>query len=123
MTARLRSSRVNEFEVGEVFARVIKGLRNEMRGVIGEIEKNKSLSLEGMKGLLKSSLEAVVSSVEKVMNGVSDELAGERRRREEEERSREERVQWREERGGTEQKNRDMVERRMEDRVRKIEQK
>ena len=123
MTARLRSSRVNEFEVGEVFARVIKGLRNEMRGVIGEIEKNKSLSLEGMRGLLKSSLEAVVSSVEKVMNGVSDELAGERRRREEEERSREERVQEREERAGKEQKKRDMVERRMEDRVRKIEQK
>ena len=123
MTGRLRSSRVNEFEVGEVFSRVIKGLRNEMSGVIGEIEKNKNITVEGMKGLLKSSLETLVSSVEKMMNGASDELAGERKRREEEERSREERIRGMEERRGKEQKRRIIDERRMEDRVRSIEQK
>ena len=102
---------------------MIKGLRNEMNGVIREIERNKSLSLEGMKGLLRSSLETLVSSVEKVMNGASDELARERRRREEEERRREERIRGIEERGGKEQKKREIEDRRMEDRVRKIEQK
>ena len=123
MMGRLRSSRANEFDVGEFCERIIKGLRKEINGVVREIEKNKSMTVEGMKGLLKDSLEAVVSSVEKVMTGASDELAGERKRREEEKRSREEKIRIEEERVGKERKRKEQEERRMEERMRKLEQK
>jgi len=123
VSGRLRSCRVNEFEIGEVFSKIVKGLRHEMSGVIGEIERSRNLSLEEMKGMLRSSLEAVVCTVEKVMSGVSDELAGERNRREGEERNREERIRNIEERGGKEKKKRELEERRIEERLKRMEQK
>jgi hypothetical protein len=90
MTGRLRSSKASEFELGEVFEKVIKGLRHKMRGVIETIERSRNLSLEEMKWLLRLSLDTVVGSVESVMSGISDEMAKERRRREGEERNRDE---------------------------------
>ena len=85
MAGRLRSTKVNEFSLGEAFSKVMKGLRHEINGVIVEIESRKNPTVEEMKGLFKSSLEAVVGSVEKVMSSVSDQLAAERNGREEEE--------------------------------------
>ena len=123
MMGRLRSSKVNEFDVGEMCERIIKGLRSEISGVIGEIERSKSLTIEGMKGVLKDSLEAVVSSEEKVMTGASDELACERKRREDEEGSREERIRALEERGSKEHRRKEQEERRLDERMRKLEQK
>jgi hypothetical protein len=55
MTGRLRSSKACEFEIGELFEKVIKGLRHEMGGVIENIERSRNLSLEDMRGLLRLS--------------------------------------------------------------------
>jgi hypothetical protein len=46
MTGRLRSSKASEFEVGEIFEKVIKGLRHEMSGVIENIKRSRNLSVE-----------------------------------------------------------------------------
>ena len=107
MARRLRSCTASEFEIGEVFDKVIKGLRQEMAGVIGNIEKSRNLSLEDMKGMLKCSLETVVGSVESLMSGISDEIANDRKRREVEERKREEWVHGMERKGIRERKRRD----------------
>ena len=77
----MRSSKVTEFSIGDAFSKVIKGLRQEINGIIGEIDRSKNYTLEEMKGLLKNSLEAMVDSVEAVMSGVSDQLAVERKKR------------------------------------------
>ncbi len=107
----MRSSKVNEFSIGDAFSKVIKGLRQEINGIIGEIDRSKNLTLEEMKGLLKNSLEAMVCSVETVMTGVSDQLAVERKRKEVEERNREERIRGIEEKGGKERKKKELEKR------------
>ncbi len=53
MAGRLRSCKASEFEIGELFEKLIKGLRQEMSGVLEDIERSRNLSLEDMKGLLK----------------------------------------------------------------------
>jgi hypothetical protein len=70
MAGRLRSCKASEFEIGELFEKLIKGLRQEMSGVLEDIERSRNLSLEDMKGLLRISLEAVVGSVESMMSGI-----------------------------------------------------
>ena len=108
MDGRLRSSKVTEFSIGDAFSKVIKGLRQEINEIIGELDRSKNFTLEEMKGLLKNSLEAMVGSVEAVMSGVSDQLAVERKRKEDEERIREERIRGIEEKGGKERKKREL---------------
>jgi hypothetical protein len=108
MDGRLRSSKVTEFSIGDAFSKVIKGLRQEINGIIGEIDRSKNFTLEEMKGLLKNSLEAMVGSVEAVMSGVSDQLAVERKKKEGEESIREERIRGIEEKGGKERKKREL---------------
>jgi len=123
MAGRLRSTKVNEFSLGEAFSKVMKGLRHEINGVIVEIESRKNPTVEEMKGLFKSSLEAVVGSVEKVMSSVSDQLAAERNGREEEERNREERFRGIEKNGVKERRMRELEKRKLEEKIEKIEQK
>ena len=122
MTGRLRSSKACEFEIGELFEKVIKGLRHEMGGVIENIERNRNLSLEDMKGLLRLSLEAVVGSVESMVSGISDGMASDRKRREEEERKRDEWAQGLEQRGVRERKKRELEGKKWEERMQRIEQ-
>jgi hypothetical protein len=74
MAGRLRSCKASEFEIGELFEKLIKGLRQEMSGVFEDIDRSRNLSLEDMKGLLRISLEALVGSVESMMSGISDEM-------------------------------------------------
>jgi hypothetical protein len=122
MTGRLRSSKACEFEIGELFEKVIKGLRHEMGGVIENIERSRNLSLEDMKGLLRLSLEAVVGSVESMVRGISDGMASDRKRREEEERKRDEWAQGLEQRGVRERKKRELEGKKWEERMQRIEQ-
>jgi hypothetical protein len=122
MTGRLRSSKASEFEVGEAFETVIKGLRHEMSGVLETIERRNNLSLEEMKGLLKLSLETMVGSVESLMSGISDEMAKDRRRREGEERNRDEWAQGLEQRGVRERKKRDLDGKKWEERMQRVEE-
>jgi len=122
MTGRLRSSKACEFEIGELFEKVIKGLRHEMGGVIENIERSRNLSLEDMKGLLRLSLEAVVGSVESMVSGISDGMASDRKRREEEERKRDEWAQGLELRGVRERKKRELEGKKWEERMQRIEQ-
>ena len=119
----MRSSKVTEFSIGDAFSKVIKGLRQEINGIIGELDRSKNFTLEEMKGLLKNSLEAMVGSVEAVMSGVSDQLAVERKRKEDEERIREERIRGIEEKGGKERKKRDLEKRHYDGKMEKNEQK
>jgi hypothetical protein len=114
---------VTEFSIGDAFSKVIKGLRQEINGIIGELDRSKNFTLEEMKGLLKNSLEAMVGSVEAVMSGVSDQLAVERKRKEDEERIREERIRGIEEKGGKERKKRDLEKRHYDGKMEKNEQK
>jgi len=122
MAGRLRSSKASEFEIGEVFEKVIKGLRHEMSGVLENIERSRNLSLEDMKGLLRNSLEAVVGSVESLMCGISDEIASDRKRREGEERKRDEWAQGLEQRSVRERKKRDLEGKKWEERLHRIEE-
>jgi spore cortex formation protein SpoVR/YcgB (stage V sporulation) len=114
---------VTEFSIGDAFSKVIKGLRQEINGIIGEIDRSKNFTLEEMKGLLKNSLEAMVDSVEAVMSGVSDQLAVERKKKEGEESIREERIRGIEEKGGKERKKRDLEKRHYDGKMEKNEQK
>ena len=109
--------------MGEVFEKLIKGLRHEMGGVIGDLERNRSLSLEDLKGLLKHSLEAVIGSVELFMSGISDEMARDRKRRDGDERKRDERAQGKEQRDTREKKKRDMEGKKWEERMHRTEEK
>ena len=122
MAGRLRSCKASEFEIGELFERLIKGLRQEMSGVLEGIEKSRNLSLEDMKGLLRISLEAVVGSVESMMSGISDEMASDRKKREGEERKRDEWAQGLEQRGVRERKKRDLEVKKLEERMHRIEE-
>ena len=119
----MRSSKVTEFSIGDAFSNVIKGLRQEINGIIGEIDRSKNFTLEEMKGLLKNSLEAMVDSVEAVMSGVSDQLAVERKKKEGEESIREERIRGIEEKGGKERKKRELEKRHYDGKMEKFEQK
>jgi hypothetical protein len=122
MTRRLRSSKACEFEIGELFEKVIKGLRHEMSEVIENLERSRNLSLDDMKGLLRLSLEAVVGSVESLMSGISDEMASDRKRREGEESKRDEWAQGLEQRGVRERKKRELEGKKWEERMHRIEQ-
>jgi hypothetical protein len=122
MAGRLRSCKASEFEIGELFEKLIKGLRQEMSGVIENIERSRNLSLEDMKGMLRNSLEAVVGSVESMMCGISDEMASDRKRREGEERRRDEWAQGLEQRGVRERKKRDLEGKKWEERMHRIEE-
>jgi chromosome segregation ATPase len=114
---------VTEFSIGDAFSKVIKGLRQEINGIIGEIDRSKNFTLEEMKGLLKNSLEAMVDSVEAVMSGVSDQLSVERKKKEGEESIREERIRGIEEKGGKERKKRELEKRHYDGKMEKFEQK
>jgi len=122
MAGRLRSCKASEFEIGELFGKLIKGLRQEMSGVIENIERSRNLSLEDMKGMLRNSLEAVVGSVESMMCGISDEMASDRKRREGEERRRDEWAQGLEQRGVRERKKIDLEGKKWEERMHRIEE-
>jgi hypothetical protein len=122
MTRRLRSSKACEFEIGELFEKVIKGLRHEVSEVIENLERSRNLSLDDMKGLLRLSLEAVVGSVESLMSGISDEMASDRKRREGEESKRDEWAQGLEQRGVRERKKRELEGKKWEERMHRIEQ-
>jgi len=122
MTGRLRSNKASEFEIGKLFEKVIKGLRQEMSAVIGNLERSRNLLLEDMKGLLKLSLEAVVGSVETMMSGISDEMVSDRKRREGVEKKRDEWAQGLEQRGVRERKKRDLEGKKWEERMHGIEQ-
>ncbi len=122
MAGRLRSCKASEFEIGELFERLIKGLRHEMSGVLEDIERSRSLSMEDMKGLLRISLEAVVGSVESMMSGISDEMASDRKKREGEERKTDEWAKGLEQWGVRERKKRDLEGKRLEERMHRIEE-
>jgi hypothetical protein len=122
MAGRLRSCKASEFEIGELFERLIKGLRQEMSGVLEGIERSRNLSLEDMKGLLRISLEAVVGSVESMMSGISDEMASDRKKREGEERKSDEWAKGLEQRGVRERKKRDLEVKKLEERMHRIEE-
>jgi hypothetical protein len=122
MAGRLRLCKASEFEIGELFGKLIKGLRQEMSGVIENIERSRNLSLEDMKGMLRNSLEAVAGSVESMMCGISDEMASDRKRREGEERRRDEWAQGLEQRGVRERKKIDLEGKKWEERMHRIEE-
>ncbi len=73
----------NEFELGYVFKRMVKGMRNEMSTVLWKTERSRDLSPEPIRCMLKNGLESMVGAVEKVMNDVSDGMtrSGEQGRR------------------------------------------
>ena len=76
MDRRLRSAKEDEFELGYVFERMVKGMRNEMSTVLWKIERSRDLSPEALKHMLKNGLESMVGAVEKVMNGVANQKYG-----------------------------------------------
>ena len=99
MAQRWRSSKESAkgtkeyvFELGDVFERMVKGMRNEMNTVLWRIERSRDLSPEAIRNMLKNGLESMVGAVEKVMNGVSDGMAKEWRDRDKEEKESEERA-------------------------------
>ena len=49
----MRSSKVTELSIGDAFSKVIKGLRQEISGIIGEIDRSKNFTLEEMKDCLR----------------------------------------------------------------------
>ena len=88
MAGRWRTSRENEketkeieFELGYVFDRMVKGMRNEMNTALWKIERSRDLSPEAIRCMLRNCLESMIGAVEKVMNGVSDGMAKEWRAR------------------------------------------
>ncbi len=119
MAQRWRSSKKSEketkgnvFELGGVFERMVKGMRNEMSTVLSRIERSRDLSLEAIRGMLKNGLESMVGAVEKVMTGVSDGMAKEWRARCKEEKEREDRariIEDRRDREAREREERGMV--------------
>jgi restriction endonuclease len=86
MAGGLRSMmKENEFDLGDAFDRVVKGLQNEMNAVISKIEQSRDTSPEGLKSMIKTGLESVVLAVEKVVDGISDGMAEARKIKEREE--------------------------------------
>jgi hypothetical protein len=95
MAHRLRSAKEDEFELGFVFERMVKGMRNKMNTEIWKIERSTDMSPEAIRNMIKNGLESMVGAVEKVINGVSDGRAKERKERERETcRRRRERGRW-----------------------------
>jgi hypothetical protein len=82
MSRKLRSRKVDEDEVEQVFDRMVKGMRNEMNTVMWKIERSRDVSPEALRNMFKNGLDAVVGAMEKVMYGVSDGLAKERKEKE-----------------------------------------
>ncbi len=98
MAYRLRSMKEDEFDLGQVFDRMVKGMRNEMNTVLWKIERSRDMSPEALKIMIRNGLESMVGAVEKVMSGVSDGIVKERKEREREDMQKEERVRKLEER-------------------------
>jgi hypothetical protein len=84
-----KETKENVFELGDVFERMVKGMRNEMSTVLWRTERSRDLSPEAIRGMVKNGLESMVGAVERVMNGVSDGMAKEWRARCKEEKERE----------------------------------
>ena len=99
MARRLRSMKEDEFELGYVFERMVKGMRNEMNTVLWKMERSRDMSPEALKNMIRNGLESMVGAVEKVMNGVSDGMAKERKEREWDDMQKEERARKMEEDG------------------------
>ncbi len=89
--------------IGQVFERVVEGMRNEMSTVLWRIERSRDSSPEALKKLIKTGLEAMVGAVEKVMYGVSNGLEKEWKEKEQDEEARKARAD-RESREGEEGK-------------------
>ena len=121
MARRLRSSKEDEFELGNVFERMVKGMRNEMNTVLWKIERSRDMSPEALKNLIRTGLESMVGAVEKVMNGVSDGMAKERKDREREEAQKEERARKMEEKIDRELREGEGKRKKSEDRLKTLE--
>jgi hypothetical protein len=78
---RLRSAKEDEFELGYVFERMVKGMGNKMNTIIWKNERSRDMSPEALRNMIKNGLESMVGAVEKVMNGVSDGMAKQRKER------------------------------------------
>ena len=117
MARRMTSTKEVQFELGYVFEKMVKGMRNEMSTVLWKIERSRDLSPEAIRGMLKNGLESMVGAVEKVMNGVSDGIAKEWRAREKEDKEAEERARKTEDRRVREERDREERERKMEERL------
>ena len=79
----VRSSRIrmDEFDIGEKFGEVSKGLRTEVEKLIDSIG-NPELQLEGLKTAVRLGLESMVGHMEAIMSAISDMESQERRQRE-----------------------------------------
>jgi hypothetical protein len=122
--SRKESEKVNEeyvFELGDVFERMVKGMRNEMSTVLWKIERTRDLSPEAIRNILKNGLESMVGAVEKVMNGVSNGMAKEWRARDKEEKENEERARRLEGRREREVRDREESDKRREERLKVLE--
>ena len=129
MTRSWRTSRVDqkeskgkEFELGYVFERMVKGMRNEMNTVLWKIERSRDLSPEGIRCMLKNGLESMVGAVEKVMNGVSDGMAKEWRVKDKEEKESEDRARKLEDQREREARDREERGRKVEERMKVLEE-
>jgi hypothetical protein len=58
MAHRLRSVKEDEFELGYVFERMVKRMRNEMNMVIWKIERSRDMSPEALRNMIKNGLES-----------------------------------------------------------------
>jgi hypothetical protein len=74
MSWKLRSRKVEECEIGQVFEKAVKGMRNEMSTALWKIERRRDNSPEALKMVFRNGLEAMVEAVEKAMFGISDGL-------------------------------------------------
>jgi septin family protein len=116
MLRKLELWKVNKDEVGQVFERMVKGMRNKMSTVLWRIEQSRDGSPEALRKLLENRLEAMLGVVEKVMYGVSDSLAKERKEKEQEEEAKKKR-------NDMENRKREERYRKEEERLRKLEDK
>ena len=120
-TSKMRRGLRDEFEIGAIFDRMVKGMRDEMSIALWKIERSRDLAPEAIKYMMKNGLESMDGAVEKVMNGVSDGLVGERKQRELEERRREERILGMEAKIERDGKRMAMEEKKMEEKILKLE--
>ena len=111
----------DEFELGYVFERMVKGMRNEMNSVLWKIERSRDMSPEALKKMIRTGLESMVGAMEKVMNGVSDGIAKDRKEREWEDLQKEERAKEMEERIEREVRERVEEGRKSKERLKRLE--
>jgi hypothetical protein len=75
----LRSAKENEFELGHVKERMVKGLRNELNTVLWKMESSSDMSSEVLRNMIKTGMESMEGVVKKVMNGGIDGIAKDRK--------------------------------------------